>query len=334
MTWTILPASHFPQHEEAWNALNAANGNSQLLDFAFVDAARRCFSGGAEVLGIFRASGSVECMGLFAPQSRFAWQTFQPANAPLGIWLGRPGERPEVFAHRLFRRLPGLPLLFGISQQDPDILPPPPVSATLGLLDYITTPRLRVAGTFDDYWASRSKNTRHNIKRQVNRLKRENLTVRLEIATEAQAMAPAVADYAALESSGWKGRESSAVTAGDSQSAFYGEILAHYAALGQASVWRYFIGDRLAASNLCLQRDGVLIILKTAYDESFHGLSPAQLMNYEALRQVFDGSRIRTIEFYGPVKEWHSRLTEEARTLYHINIYRWPWLKALQERRS
>lgn len=30
--------------------------------------------------------------------------------------------------------------------------------------------------------------------------------------------------------------------------------------------------------------------------------------------------------------EWHTRWTEEMRTLYHVNYYRWPSLRAIGQR--
>jgi len=331
MTWTILPASALPQHRAAWNELNRANGNSLLLDFDFVEAARVNFATGSEKLGIFEEDGAIKCMSLFTRRSPVVWQTFQPANAPLGFWITLQGMPLERTVRQLIRKLPGFALLFGITQQDPDILPRPSPSARLGLLDYIETPRLTVSGRFDDYWQSRGKNLRHNIQRQHNRLQREELAGRFEVVTDTTSMAACVADYADLESRGWKGRENSAVTAGDRQAAFYTVVLEHYATLGQASVWRYFLGDRLAASNLCVARDGVLYVLKTAYDESFKGLSPAQLMNHDAFRTIFDSGRLKRIEFYGPVKDWHTKWSGDRRTIYHINLYRGSWQKPLRD---
>jgi CelD/BcsL family acetyltransferase involved in cellulose biosynthesis len=328
MAWTLLPASELPRHRVTWDALNATCGGCQLLDSIFIDAALHHFSTGEEVLAIHDRGEAVDCIALLKPRSRFSWQTFQPANAPLGCWITTPGAPLQELASTLLRELGAFPLLLGITQLDPALFPRPAPSSEMGQLNYIETPRLTVSGSFDDYWQSRSKNQRHNIQRQLNRMQREALPARFEIIESTDLMAQCVADYAELEARGWKGREQTAVTPGDAQAAFYTQILQAYAALGEASVWRYFLGDRLAASNLCIQRNGVLIVLKTAYDESFKGFSPAQMMNYEALRRVFDSGLISRIEFYGPVKEWHTKLTSETRRMYHLNIYRGAWVKS------
>jgi hypothetical protein len=46
-------------------------------------------------------------------------------------------------------------------------------------------------------------------------------------------------------------------------------------------------------------------------------------MRQDAFREVFDDGRLRRIEFYGRMMEWHTRWTEHSRTLYHVNLYRW-----------
>lgn len=327
MTWKILPVSELPKHRTEWNDVNRASGASLLLDSAFVEATCELFGSGNEMLGIFREDGRVHAMGVFAPQSRFVWQTFQSANAPLGCWISVPCIHLEACIRQLMGQLPGPCLLFGLTQQDPNIQPRPDASETLGILDYIETPRLIVEGSFADYWQARSRNSRHNIKRQLNRMERDGLSGRLELVTARDAMHDCVVDYADLESRGWKGQQNTAVTLGDRQSAFYTRILSHYAEQDQAVVWRYYLGDRLAASNLCIHRDGIFIVLKTAYDESFKGYSPAQLMNYEAFRKIFEDEQMRCIEFYGPVKDWHTKWTDQLRSMYHVNFYRNRWVK-------
>jgi hypothetical protein len=108
-----------------------------------------------------------------------------------------------------------------------------------------------------------------------------------------------------------------------------------YAARGEAIVYQYSYGDRVVASDICLARDGVLIILKTTYDEEHKSTSPAMLMHHDMLQPAFDRQQFRRIEFYGRVMEWHGRLTEEKRVLYHLNCFRYPLLaRLLQLRRT
>ena len=193
------------------------------------------------------------------------------------------------------------------------------------------TARIDFPESFAAYLQSRSKNFRHNVTRQRNRLKRDNITTRLEFATAPADMAKAVADYSQLECASWKGEINSAVRTDEPQGRFYAALMTNFAARGEGLVYRYFFGDRLVASDLCLRRNGTLIILKTACDETYQGLSTAHLMRLDAFTELLDKQGIRTIEFYGPLKEWHTRLTDEARQMYHVNYYRWQIVKLMHE---
>ncbi len=50
------------------------------------------------------------------------------------------------------------------------------------------------------------------------------------------------------------------------------------------------------------------------------------LMRQEAFRRIFADTRVRRIEFYGKVMDWHTKWTREIRTMYHLNCYRYSFL--------
>jgi hypothetical protein len=54
------------------------------------------------------------------------------------------------------------------------------------------------------------------------------------------------------------------------------------------------------------------------------------LMRRDYFEAIFNEGAIHTIEFYGPVMEWHRRLSEDTRVLYHINFHRWPMLEKIR----
>ena len=187
--------------------------------------------------------------------------------------------------------------------------------------------------SFEAYWNARGKNLRTNLRKQRKRLHDDGVPTRLQVSRAAHEMAGAVADYGALESAGWKAKDGTAVAADNAQGRFYRAMLEAFAATGNACVYRYWIGERLAAMDLCIEGGGCIVVLKTAYDESLGAqLSPALLMREEATRDIFESGRFERIEFYGRVMEWHRRWTDEIRVMYHLNAYRWAWLKRLHAR--
>ena len=337
LSWEILPLADFDKQASRWRALNQRYGNSPLLDPLFLAPALAEFASDGARLAIGRRGEQDAAMSILQQSGRASWQTFQPANAPLGALVLDPMLVPDIGGlapQELARSLPGPALLIGLSQLDPAFLPRPPADSCLEDLDYIETARITLAGDYESYWASRGKNLRHNMKRQRNRLKRDGVTMRLERLTAPQDMARAVADYGALESAGWKQAAESAVHRDNAQGRFYIAMLTAFAEQGEALVLRLFYDEQLVASDLCLLRDGILIILKTSYDESVESTSPAHLMRHELIMQAFSDGDIRCVEFYGPAQDWHRRWTDEIRGLYHLNLYRWPAVRWLHRRRQ
>jgi hypothetical protein len=140
--------------------------------------------------------------------------------------------------------------------------------------------------------------------------------------------AAAVAEYSKLESAGWKVETGTAVRSDDAQGRFYKQLLEAHCAQGHGRIYRFWLGGRVVAMDLCIDNGSTLVILKTTYDEAITNLSPALLMREEYFRELF-GTGIRRIEFYGRVMDWHTKWTAETRTLYHINCYRSRLIAAL-----
>jgi CelD/BcsL family acetyltransferase involved in cellulose biosynthesis len=329
MSWTVVPAAEFDLHAARWQDLHAASAGSPLLACDFVAALLAVFGTGAELLAWYATGEQTEAMTIVAPSRFGVWETFQPAQAPVALWLQRDAAAPARQSS-LLRALPGTALVLGVTQCDPLLVARPPDSTTVRTLDYIDTARITLAGGFDRYWNARGKNLRNNLKKQRNRLRQEGVETRLQVSRAAPEMAAAVADYGRLESSGWKGAGGTAVEAGNAQGDFYRTMLESFCRRGAGSVYRYWLGDQLAAMDLCVEGGGCLVVLKTAYDESIEKhFSPALLMREEACRALFDEGRFERIEFYGRVMEWHLRWTDEIRTMFHLNSYRLPGLARL-----
>jgi CelD/BcsL family acetyltransferase involved in cellulose biosynthesis len=330
MSWQLMPASPVDSWAARWRQLHLRAGAPVLLDADFVAPLLAQFGSGAELLACYEQAGQTLAMAIVVPRGRAAWATFQPAQAPVGCWLSAPGLDLAPLLRTLLRALPGPALLLSLTQCDPALLPRPRAGRELDTFDYIDTARITMAGGFTQFWAARGKNLRANLKKQRARLDKEGLAVRLDVRRDAADMAAAVADYGRLESAGWKAVGGTAVHPDNAQGRFYRAMLEALCRRGGGSVYRYYIGEQLVAMDLCVEDAGAIVVLKTSYDERVaHGLSPALLMREEACQALFGAARLPRIEFYGKVMEWHLRWTDEVRTMYHINYYRWPALRRL-----
>ncbi|MGB0909848.1 MAG: GNAT family N-acetyltransferase [Nitrospirales bacterium] len=324
MKWVFLKGQEvFPMHREQWDALNSSIHNHILLDSDFWIPLVRLFGHDELYLGI---SDSREYPGMILVEQVGSgqWRTFQPAQAPLGPMLLANPENVEVQLRVLLRSLPGLALSMGITQQDPDysVLRQSHNGSKLEFLDYITTPRISVFDTFEVYWKARGKDLVGNLARRRKRLNEQGVKVSLSVDRTAQGVPEGVHVYGEFESSGWKGAEGSAVRSSNAQGEFYRDMLARFCKRGEGVIYQLFMGDQPIASNLCVERNGMLILLKTAYNEEYKKLSPSYMMLEDMLKQLFAEKNVQVLEFYGRAKEWHKKWASEERTMYHVNYYR------------
>jgi hypothetical protein len=330
MNWQLFPAKDFATHREAWDGLNRQGPNTPLLESRFVEPLIRHFGTGEEQLAIAGPLHEPVAMAIISRVKFGVWSTFQPAQAPLGLWLSATGHSLEDLLTSLSACLSVTTILFGINQQDPYFSDRPTDDSHITTIDYIQTAHIDINQTFDEYWSARGKNLRHNLKRQRNRLEREGTQIRLEVLTQPEDMLIAIRHYGELESSGWKSKEGSAIHVDNVQGRFYIDALSAFAATGQCRVYRYYYDDKLVATDLCVLGNGIIIILKTTYDETIETSSPAMLMRQEVFQQLFDDQTLRRIEFYGRVMDWHTKWSDNFRIMYHINFYPWIFLKILK----
>ena len=332
IVWTQYPADEFGRHAAEWDALAAASRYPAFLESRFLGQAISDF-GCPNGLLLFGHRGSTPVAATIlqrAPPG--VWSTFQPSQLPLGAWvMARDGDWEELLA-ALLRQLPGIAVSVGVTRQDPALVPRPANSRRLEALDYVPTAWVEVDGSFEDFWNARGKNLRQNLRKQRRKLERQGAVLAFEFCDRADDVLCAFRQFAALESAGWKGAEGSAISLDNTQGRFYLRMLD---GLAQSE----------AAFALRLTPDGVPIavdfgvidgdrasILKTTYDEKLAAFSPAQLLHEQALEYFFHAGRVRRVEFYGKVMEWHTRWTDKSRMLFHVNAYRPAVLKWLWQR--
>ena len=332
--WQLYPVSEFARLKQAWDELNLKQGGSALLSSRFIEPCLEHFCAAEVKLAIATsnelqqpvAATLIERIGLGR------WQTLQPSQAPIGFWLSDPAIDFETLLAELAKALPGWVLSISITQQDPELLPRPSAMQQLTTLDYITTGRLVIPEDFQQYWQQRGKNVRQNINKSKNRLQREGISVTFEIADDPASVRQYVAEFGDLESAGWKRETGTAVHIDNVQGRFYTQLLEAFMP-DQCQIWRYRFDEQLVAVDLCLCVDGVLYILKTTYDEAFKRYSPAFMMHLAGIEALTEQS-VERIEFYGPAMEWHKKLTQELRTMYHITWFSHPLIQQLKQLRA
>jgi hypothetical protein len=118
MKWAFYPASEFEAHANSWDALNQCGFDTPLLSRHFVLHALRNLASGREKLAVLGSPDSPDAMCILVRHRNLMWHTFQPAQAPTGFWLMRPGLDLQAALTALLQDLPGFSLAVGVLQLD------------------------------------------------------------------------------------------------------------------------------------------------------------------------------------------------------------------------
>lgn len=331
--WQNLPAASLGADQmlsQEWDRLNAAREGLPFLDAKVIALASAVFGTGNERLLVGREGERIVCMAMLHAQGKFRWTTFQPSQLPLGAWVAEKHLTPTGVGRSLCHGPLGFCLVVSLTQLDPNLCAREPDTPDSESMDYIETGWIDLEGAFEDYWAARGKNLRQNMKKQRNKLAAEGLETRLRMLVATTDMAEGIARYGQIESIGWKSGRGTAIHPDNEQGRFYRSLLEQAAEKNEALVYEYLFGDKVVAMNLCLLRAGVLIVLKTTYDESIPSTySPAFLLSQDQLVYLFGEGKVHRLEYYGRLMDWHTKWTDNKRTLFHTTVYRFPLIKRL-----
>jgi CelD/BcsL family acetyltransferase involved in cellulose biosynthesis len=155
--------------------------------------------------------------------------------------------------------------------------------------------RLDVSGDHNSYLASLGK-MRRDMKRYLKKL-RSLGEVSVEIARGPSAKADFLADFLALEASGWKGRNQSAIANRPNEVSFYKALISNFAVREDLEWYAMRINGHLVSALMCLRCGSTLIVPKVAYDEEFSKCMPGHLLFAELIKEAFGRTDIHEFNF-------------------------------------
>lgn len=325
----LAPGQGLGAHREAWDHLNSQlMAGHAMLDGAFVDALLRHFGNGSVQLAVAREGDAPVAMLLMNRHARGlgVWSNFLPSQTQIG-----PGLIPaKLELGGLLAALPGYARELDLLCNDPRFvdlreLPRLPVRSQ----PHALTMSVSLKGSFDDYWAQRPRKLIQNMRRYLRRLQSEPGGERLTVISAPESIEAAVQRYAELESSGWKGREGTAVSSDNSQGRFYAEVMREFAVRGEALVYELWLGEDLLASRMLLLRGGMAVMLKTAFHEQFERFAPGRILLLRTLEDLFTRAPGGGVEFYTNAESDLLAWSTSQRWINHVSVYRHRGLPAL-----
>ena len=125
----------------------------------------------------------------------------------------------------------------------------------------------------------------------------------------------------AVESSGWKGREGTAITSVEETRTFFTEMARAYHQLGLLSLSGLRVDGKLAAFDLGIMSRNRYYLLKTGYDEDLQTYSPGMALRRTAVEESFDRG-LEAYELLGSEMAWKEVFANDRREHLLFGAYR------------
>ena len=140
--------------------------------------------------------------------------------------------------------------------------------------------RPKLASKLDgkDYLENALSNSTRKKLRQHRRRLSEQGTLTSTIVSEPDAVQRALEEFLAMEASGWKGRQGTALLSDQTDAAFMRGAVGALAELGCASIHSLYLNAKPVSMQIVLRSGAAAFTWKTAYDESFQDFSPGMLL--------------------------------------------------------
>ena len=150
----------------------------------------------------------------------------------------------------------------------------------------------------------------------------------LELKHYSAADPEALEKFYALEASGWKGEEGTAIKCDPSTRKFYDAVAQAAARDGYLSLDFLELNGKPIAGHFGFNLRGRYFLAKAGYDEAFRRHGPGQLLVNEILSQTPQRG-LHEFDFVGPATWDESRWASARRTNYRVFIFRKGWYGAL-----
>jgi CelD/BcsL family acetyltransferase involved in cellulose biosynthesis len=208
------------------------------------------------------------------------------------------------------------------------------------------SPVLRIPAIGSDPYQNCPANFRSFRKRLSKKLDKLRLRGEVSFRVETAAYEDALARFLLLESSGWKGKNRSAIASNAQSAGFYSSVVESLHQRGQLRLYSLCLDGKPISMHLGLMMEGIYYSPKVAYDEDFSYFAPGHLLVQHIIGDLAANGG-HTFEFLGPRAPWkqvwahecveHSnwyifRSTIRGRCLHALTMRLAPRLKSLRHR--
>ena len=195
----------------------------------------------------------------------------------------------------------------------------------LPIIDTVSASTPEKSGAQPPWLAGTRPKFRSHLRRAKRQLEEQGT---LELKHYNGADPEALAKFYALEASGWKGAEGTAITCDAHTRQFYDAVAQAAARDGYLSLDFLELNGKPIAGHFGFNLRGRYFLAKAGYDEAFRRHGPGQLLVNEILSQTRQRG-LHEFDFVGPATWDESRWASARRNNYRVFTFRKGWYGAL-----
>jgi len=172
---------------------------------------------------------------------------------------------------------------------------------------------VKIAGSWEDYEASRSRNHRQQMRKLLRRLREQGeLELRIVSPHEGDEIEPLLRRGFEVEDRSWKGKAGTSVLRHDDVLSFFCRQAAALAKQDHLRLVFLELAGRPIAFEYGWLAKGTYFSPKVGYDAEFSQFSPGQLLRYELLRHFYESAEVILVDFWGPITPATARWTTHS----------------------
>lgn len=178
---------------------------------------------------------------------------------------------------------------------------------------------LSLSGNMESFWAGLPSNFRKNLRKQRRRLETSGVVEFTWLAGK-ECDEHRIAEFFALEASGWKGSIGGAILSRPDVIQFYSDALAGLAEEQALEIHRLTVDGKLLAAQVAIPVGDTLCLLKIAYSETMAELSPGNMLLLALVEREVALGRFSAIDCLTDM-QWHRNWAMTGRPYFDVFVY-------------
>ena len=196
-----------------------------------------------------------------------------------------------------------------------------------GISESLATPKFDINGDWLTFYKSRRRNFRKGTTNKVNKFNNnEDLSIIRELITTVDH--PVLLEMVEVSKRSWKSRIKNDLGSNLAGRNFLLGLVRTFGATGNISLWIARDKDRAIAFEFHLIYNNTVYPLRADFDESYKRVSPGSVLEYTAIKTLFDEGKTKEYYSCGDNYEYLRNWTNEVKEHANVEIFANSWKSA------